>query len=129
MALEFINKRKITADNYKELSTLHLQQMAICATTGFGTEYTTAEHLLEQCGDGNIEDGYALLFDIVNINEPDKILYECWLYLFDETANVFFVGTTNDVNIGMSQSFFEDYTDEKNAQLTEDLQAAYNKIF
>ena len=38
----------------------------------------------------------------------------------------FFAGTTDDVNVGMSQSFFEDYTDGKNTQLTEDLQDAYN---
>jgi hypothetical protein len=52
--------------------------------------YNTAEHLLEQCGDGNIEDGYVLLFDVVDANDQDKILYDCWLYLFDETANVFY---------------------------------------
>ena len=129
MELIFKNKRKITGENYKELAPIYLAQMAICATAGFGKEYNTAEHLLEQCGDGNIEDGYALLFDVVDTNDQDKILYDCWLYLFDETANVFFTGTTNDVNVGMSQSFFEDYTDGKNTQLTEALQKAYNKIF
>lgn len=126
MALIFKNKRRITSENYKELSPIQLQQMAICATTVFGNDYTTPEHLLEQCGDGDIEDGYVLLFDVVDKKTKDKVLYECWLYLYDETANVFFAGTTDDVNVGMSQSFFEDYTDGKNTQLTEDLQDAYN---
>lgn len=127
MALLFKNKRRITVENYKILSPIHLQQMAICATTGFGEKYTTPEQFLEQCGDGKIEEGYALLFDVVNSKAKDKVLYECWLYLYDETANVFFVGTTDDVNVGMSQSFFEDYTDGENEELVEDLQKAYYK--
>ena len=90
MALIFKNKRRITSENYKELSPIQLQQMAICATTVFGNDYTTPEHLLEQCGDGDIEDGYVLLFDVVDKKTKDKVLYECWLYLYDETANVFF---------------------------------------
>lgn len=128
MAVLFKNKRKITADNYKKLAPIHLQQMSICATTGFGKEYTTPEDLLEQCGDGSMEEGYVLLFDVVNENAKDKVLYECWIYLYDETANVFFAGTINDVNVGMSQSFFEDYTEGENTQLTEDLQQAYYQV-
>lgn len=128
MALQFKNKRKITSKNYKTLSPVHLQQMAICATTGFGEKYTTPEHFLEQCGDGKIEEGYALLFDIVDSKAKNKVLYECWLYMYDETANVFFVDTTTDVNVGMSQSFFEDYTNGENEVLVEDLQDAYNKV-
>ena len=76
MELVFKNKRKITGENYKELAPIYLAQMAMCATAGFGKEYNTAEHLLEQCGDGNIEDGYALLFDVVDTNDQDKIMYE-----------------------------------------------------
>ncbi len=128
MALQFKNKRKVTLKNYKTLSPVHLQQMAICATTGFGKNYTTPEQFLEQCGDGKIEEGYALLFDIVGSKAKNKVLYECWLYMYDETANVFFAGTTDDVNVGMSQSFFEDYTDGENEVLVEDLQDAYNKV-
>lgn len=49
--------------------------------------------LLEQCGDGNIEDSFTFFIDVVDTNDQDKIVYDCWLYLFDETANVFFTGT------------------------------------
>ncbi len=41
MELIFKNKRKITGENYKELSAIYLEQMAMCATAGFGKEYTT----------------------------------------------------------------------------------------
>lgn len=44
MELVFKNKRKITGENYKELSAIYLEQMAICATAGFGKEYTTAHY-------------------------------------------------------------------------------------
>ena len=44
--LKFQNYRQITAENYKELSEIQLQQMAISATLGFREEYTTAEHFL-----------------------------------------------------------------------------------
>ena len=44
-------------------------------------------HLLEQCGDGNIEDGYAILFDVVDANEQDKILYDCCLLYTSDAAD------------------------------------------
>jgi hypothetical protein len=125
--LKFKNCRQITAKNYKELSEVQLQQMAISASLGYGDEYTTAEHFLEQSGDGDINDAVVELWDVVATENPDTVLYECWVYLAD-TANVFFVGTTKDTEAAMCQWSFDDHTkDESNQELCADLQEAFDK--
>jgi len=123
--LIFKNLREINVGNYKDLSETYLKQMAISATLGFGKEYKTPEHFLEQCGDGDINDGFVELYDIVEKENPDKVLYDCWFYLGD-TANVFFAGTTKDTLAAMCQDSFDDHTaDGSNEQLCADLQKAY----
>ncbi len=125
--LKFQNHRQITAENYKKLSQVHLRQMAISATLGFGEEYKTAEHFLEQSGDGDIEEAVVELWDVVEIDKPTIILYECWVYLVD-TANVFFAGTTDDTNAAMCQWSFDDHTgDGSNEVLCADLQKAFDE--
>jgi hypothetical protein len=125
--LQFKNKRQITADNYKELSEIQLQQMEISATLGFGAEYTTAEHFLEQSGDGDINDAVVELWEVVATENPDTVLYDCWVYLVD-TANVFFAGTTKDTEAAMCQWSFDDHTgDGSNEDLCADLQQAFDK--
>lgn len=125
--LKFVNHRQITAENYKELSEVQLQQMAISATLGFGKEYTTPEHFLEQSGDGEIDEAVVELWDVVEVEKPNVVLYECWVYLVD-TANVFFVGTTKDTLAAMCQWSFDDHTaDGSNTELCADLQEAFDK--
>jgi hypothetical protein len=125
--LKFQNYRQITAENYKELSEIQLQQMAISATLGFGEEYTTAEHFLEQSGDGDIEEAMVELWDVVDTANPNVVLYECWVYIVD-TANVFFAGTTNDTNAAMCQWSFDDHTEDgSNAELCNNLQKAFDE--
>ncbi len=125
--LQFKNCRQINAENYKKLSKIQLEQMAISATLGFGGEYTTAEHFLEQTGDGDINEAVVELWDVVATENPEKVLYECWVYLAD-TANVFFVGTTKDTQAAMCQWSFDDHTaDGSNAELCDDLQDAFDK--
>ena len=127
MSLQFKNCRKINAKNYKELSKIHLQQMEISATLGYGNEYTTAEDFLEQSGDGDMNDAVVELWDVVAIDNPDVVLYECWVYLAD-TANVFFAGTTNDTLAAMCQWSFDDHSgDGSNEKLCNDLQKAFDK--
>ncbi len=124
--LKFKNQRQINAENYKELNEIQLQQMAISATLGFGEEYTTAEHFLEQSGDGDIEEAVVELWDVVATKNPEKVLYECWVYISD-TANVFFAGTTNDTLAAMCQWSFDDHTEDgSNTELCEDLQKAFD---
>ncbi len=124
--LQFKNHREVNAGNYKKLSKTHLDQMAISATLGFGEEYTTAEHFLEQSGDGDINDGAVELWDIVDTSTPEKVIYECWVYLAD-TANVFFAGTTNDTLAAMCQWSFDDHTsDGSNEELCAALQEAFD---
>lgn len=123
--LLFKNCRNINVNNYKSLSNIQLQQMALGATMGFGKEYKTPEHFLEQSGDGEIEEGEVELWDIVDMKKPNEVLYECWYYLGD-TANVFFAGTTKDTQAAMCQDSFDDHTiDGSNKQLCADLQKAY----
>lgn len=123
--LQFKNKREINSENYKDLTEIHLQQMAISATLGFGSEYTTPEHFLEQTGDGDIEDGLAELWDIVDMVHPDKTIYECWYFLGD-TANVFVAGTTTDTDAAMCQDSFDDMSGDGSCEeLCKDLQKAY----
>lgn len=125
--LKFQNFREINAENYKTLSEIQLQQMAVSATLGFGAEYITAEHFLEQSGDGDINDGVVELWDVVDTENPEKVLYECWVYLAD-TANVFHVGTTNDTQAAMCQWSFDDHTgDGSNEELCSDLQKAFDE--
>ena len=125
--LEFKNHRQITAENYKELSEVHLQQMAISATLGYGDEYTTPEHFLEQSGDGDMEDAVVELWDVVDTSNPDVVLYDCWVYLVD-TGNVFFASTTKDTLAAMCQWSFDDHTaDGSNKELCNDLQIAFDK--
>lgn len=124
--LEFKNQRQITAENYKDLNEIQLRQMAISATLGFGEEYVTAEHFLEQTGDGDIEEAVVELWDVVATKNPEKVLYECWVYISD-TANVFFAGTTNDTLAAMCQWSFDDHTEDgSNTELCEDLQNAFD---
>ncbi len=124
--LEFKNHRQITAKNYQELSKVNLQQMAISATLGYGKEFTTADHFLEQSGDGDIEEAVVELWDVVKTEKPNVVLYECWVYIAD-TANVFFAGTTKDTLAAMCQWSFEDQTgDGSNEQLCADLQEAFD---
>jgi len=126
--LQFKNKRTINSSNYKDLAQIQLQQMAISATLGFGSEYTTPEHFLEQTGDGDIEDGLVELWDIVDSENPGKTLYECWYFLGD-TANVFIAGTTEDTNAAMCQDSFDDMTGDGSAEeLCKDLQRAYREM-
>jgi hypothetical protein len=124
--LKFKNQRQITAENYKDLNEIQLQQMAISATLGFGEEYTTAEHFLEQSGDGDIEEAVVELWDVVATKNPEKVLYECWVYISD-TANVFFAGTINDTLAAMCQWSFDDHTEDASiTELCEDLQNAFD---
>ncbi len=124
--LKFTNHRQITAENYKELSKVHIQQMAISATLGYGKEFTTAEHFLEQSGDGDMEEAVVELWDVVDIAKPNVVLYECWVYIVD-TANVFFAGTTKDTLAAMCQFSFDDHSgDGSNEELCSDLQKAFD---
>lgn len=123
--LQFKDKREINAGNYKELAPVYLKQMAIGATLGFGEEFNTPEHFLEQCGDGDINDGMVELWDIVDESEPEKVLYDCWYYLAD-TANVFYAGTDKDTGIAMCQDSFDNHIGGAEADaLAEALQKAY----
>lgn len=125
--LKFKNCRQINAENYKKLSKIQLEQMAISATLGFGEDYTTVEHFLEQSGDGDINEAVVELWDVVATENPEKVLYECWVYLAD-TANVFFVGTTKDTQATMCQWSFDDHTgDGSNEEFCNDLQEAFDK--
>lgn len=124
--LKFTNHRQITAQNYKALNEIHLQQMAISATLGFGEEYTTPEHFLEQSGDGDMDDAVVELWDVVEDSNPNVVLYECWVYIVD-TANVFFAGTTKDTKAAMCQWSFDDHTgDGSGKELCNDLQIAFD---
>ncbi len=124
--LKFQNCRAINGENYKALSQIHLQQMEISATLGFGADYKTAEHFLEQCGDGDMNDAVAELWDVVTVDNPNIVVYECWVYLVD-TANVFFAGTTNDTLAAMCQWSFDDHSkDGSNGELCKDLQEAFD---
>ncbi len=123
--LIFQNCRMITHENYKELEPVYLEQMAISATLGFGTEYTTAEHFLEQSGDGEIEQGELELWDVVSEKDKEKVLYDCWVYLAD-TANVLEAGTAIDTGVGMCQWYFEGSQEDKNDS---DLATALQKAF
>jgi hypothetical protein len=124
--LTFTNRREINGKNYKELSKIHLQQMEISATLGFGKEYTTAEHFLEQSGDGDMNDAVVELWDVVETSKPNVVLYECWVYIVD-TANVFFAGTTKDTNAAMCQWSFDDHTEDGSGEeLCGELQKAFD---
>jgi hypothetical protein len=124
--LQFKNHRQINAQNYKKLSKIQLEQMAISATLGFGDEYTTPEHFLEQSGDGDINEAVVELWDVVETTKPEEVLYECWVYIVD-TANVFFVGTTKDTEAAMCQWSFDDHSKNgTNEELCNDLQEAFD---
>ena len=121
----FTNYRPINGSNFHELSPVHLQQMASSATLGFGAEYTTAEHFLEQCGDGDMNDAVAELWDVVASDAPQHVLYQCWVYLAD-TANVYVAGTTTNTQAAMCQWSFDDQSkDGSNQALCAALQAAF----
>lgn len=123
-ALRFTNLRNITSENFAELPELHLRQMARAATLGFGVEYTTAEQFLEQTGDGDLEDGSAELWDVVDAAD-DRVLYEAWVYLVD-TCTVFPAGTDLDSGIGMSQWSFEVHAEPGTKEVSDALQAAFD---
>lgn len=126
--LKFTNKRIITASNYKELSATYLEQMAFGATMGFGKEYTTPEDFLAQCGDGDIEDGEVELWDVEDAKNPYKPLYDCWIYMYGDTANIFHTGTTKDTGVAMTQSNFEVLVSTaENEQLAKDLHKAHRQ--
>ena len=123
--LLFTNCRAINGSNYRELSPVYREQMAISATSGFGAEYTTAEHFLEQCGDGDMNDAVAELWDVVANDAPQQVLYDCWVYLAD-TANVYIAGTTTNTQAAMCQWSFDDQSsDGSNQDLCAALQAAF----
>lgn len=121
--LQYKNQRPINSKNYKELNEIQLQQMAICASLSFGETYSTAEAFLERTGNGNIEDGYAEFCDVVERKNPEKILYHAWFYQFNN-ANVFYVGTTNNIGFSMREGFFKTQN-EKCEILCADLQTAF----
>lgn len=129
MELVFKNCRIINFDNFSEQSEIHQQQMAICATNGFGEEFQTAEDFLAQTGDGEMEEGYAELWDIIDEANPTQVIYECWVYLAD-TANIFLPGTAIDTRLVMIQWDFENYSgNEELNSVVESLQIAFkNKI-
>lgn len=125
--LQFKNCRQIDANNYKQLTEIQLEQMAISATLGYGKEYTTPEHFLEQCGDGDMDAAVVELWDVVDTENPEKVLYECWVYISD-TANVFLAGTITDTQAAMCQWSFDDHTsDGSNEELCADLQTAFDE--
>lgn len=124
--LMFTNRRAINGANYEELSDVHRQQMARSATLGFGAEYTTAEHFLEQCGDGDMNDAVAELWGVVASDAPEHVLYDCWVYLAD-TASVYFAGTADNVGVAMCQWSFDDQSkDGSNQELCAALQTAFD---
>jgi hypothetical protein len=124
--LIFKNGRNINGSNYKQLPDIYLQQMAISATLGFGPDYTSAEDFLSQAGDGDMNDAVVELWDVVHSDAPDKVLYDCWIYLAD-TGNVFYSGTLNDTLAAMCQWSFDDHTkDGSNQELCAALQKAFD---
>lgn len=124
--LLFKNGRGVNGKNYKTLYKIHLRQMEISATRGFGAEYITAEHFLEQCRDGDMNDAVVELWDVVDADNPSVVVYDCWVYLAD-TATVFFAGTAEDTLAGMCQWSFDDHSEDKsNKELCQDLQEAFD---
>lgn len=124
--LEFSNCREINAENYEVLSEIHLQQMGLAATLGFGKRYKTAKQFLKQSGDGDIEEGIVELWDVIDASKPKLVLYECWVYLSD-TANVFFATTSKNTLAAMSQWSFGDRSEDgSNKELCDDLQKAFD---
>ena len=124
--LEFTNCREITAENYEALSEIHLQQMSLAATLGFGKRYKTAKQFLKQTGDGDLDEGIVELWDVIDTSKPTLVLYECWVCLAD-CASVFFAGTNKNTFVGMSQWSFGDRSEDgTNKQLCEDLQKAFD---
>jgi hypothetical protein len=125
-SLIFRNCRAINGSNYTELSDTHLEQMKATATLGFGPEYTTSEHFLEQCGDGDMADAIVELWDVVASDKPDHVVYECWVYLCD-TATVFHAGTIKTAGAAMCQWSFDDHSgDGSNGELCKSLQNAFD---
>ena len=125
--LQFKNKREINAENYQDLAPVYLLQMAKAATLGYGEEFTTAEDFLSESGDGVIEDGIVELYDVVDSNNPNKVLYDCWVYLVD-TATVFHAGTDTDTGVGMSKWSFNKHSKEADDTLAADLQLAFDTM-
>lgn len=124
--LKFQNKRIINAENYKDLDAIYLAQMASCATSGFGPEFTTPEDFLAESGDGDMEEAMVELWDIIDTAHPEVVLYDCWVYLAD-TANVFYAHTSVDTEAGMIQWYFDDLSADKSKdQLCKDLQKAFD---
>ena len=121
--LRFTNLRNINGENYEALSELHARQMARAATLGFGPEFTTPTEFLEQTGDGELADGGAELWDVVD--GEGQLQYEAWVYLGD-TCTVFIAGTDNDAGVGMSQWHFDVHTEPATEELAKALQTAFD---
>lgn len=125
--LLFKNKREINGSNYQELEAYYQQQLARAATLGFGEGCTTAEDFLAETGDGDMEQAYVELWDVVEESNPDKVLYNCWVYLAD-TASVFYAGSDKDTGVGMCQWSFDKHLKDADDQLAADFQKAFDEL-
>lgn len=124
--LTFTNCREISLDNYTELAPVFQEQMAISARLGFGAEFTTAAEFMDQATDGD-PDMTVELWDVVETANPEKVLYDAWIYLVD-TANVFHHGTANDTGVGMIQFGFVEVDTNEETELALDMQEAFENI-
>jgi hypothetical protein len=124
--LTFTNCRHIGMDNYKTLAPVFQEQMTISSALGFGTENPSATDFIDQSTDGD-PDAYVELWDVVETANPDKVLYDAWIYLVD-TANVFHHGTANDTGVGMIQFGFVDINTNEETELALDMQEAFENI-
>lgn len=127
MKYQFINFCFISYPDLDNLPQWQFAQLMDLSERCFGFKAEHPSEILDETYDGNCD-----FWQIVASDQPDKVLYDCWIFNVD-TAVVFHTQTTKDAGICMIQYYFVPseeirMSNEERAAmevLSEDIQAAY----
>lgn len=119
----FQNYRAINADNYAALPEVFQKEMQHIGA--FDDLIQTIEDLINSCSEEFPEDPDLNLFDVVNEENPEKVLYHFWHYL-DEYGHLFFADSGKSADIGMMNFNFELHDGSPaSIELAKELQDSY----
>lgn len=127
MELLFHNRRLIGYTDLPHLPAWQTAQLLDLAERTYAIEAEEAADVLDETYQGSCE-----LWDVVDADEPDIVLYDCWVFDVD-TAVIFHHQTTEDAKVWMVQHYFDVSGDQviapEELPVLEELAAAFQDAY
>lgn len=100
MKYQFINFQFVTRANIDKLSYWQYAQLINLAERTYNVKVSHPSEVLDKTLEGDCD-----FWQIVAVDRPDKVLYDCWVFDADKGV-VFHTQTTEDVGVKMHLNWF-----------------------